>query len=372
MNKHFFRICNLFIWSVLLSVILFGCGEKEKAKKEVRPVPVITGKAVTRRVTYILNQVGTLKASREVTIRSEIEGRVVRILFNEGGKVKRNEILIRLDAAKIHAEIRSIEARLEQLKVRLGNKERTLKRNMPLVKQDLVSKQQFDNLKTEILETGSQIVQVKADLSRLEVDLSYTVIRAPFDGVCGARNFSAGRYLKVGEPVVSIVELNPLEVSFQVPEKFKTALFNGKEVRLTVNSYPEQVFRGNIFFISPEVETDTRTFHVKARVDNSAKLLNPGMFARLEAVVAVHENALTLPWESIIQTENETCVYILKGDVAHKVIITTGKITDEWAEILDSDILPDSIVILEGKFMIKDGMKVKRKEAPENKETDEL
>jgi len=240
------------------------------------------------------------------------------------------------------------------------------------VAQDLVSRQQFDNLETEIEETKSQIIQAKADLARQKERLSYTVIKAPFSGIAGVRTFSVGHYLKVGDQVVTIVDLDLLEISFQAPEKFKSRLFIGQDVILTVDAYPEKTFEGNVFFISPQVDLNLRTFQVKAKVVNTPPLLNPGMFAHVKMITDVHEKALTVPWESVIQTESETYLYVVEGEVARKVPVRLGKITSEWAEVLDRALLPGVTVILEGKFAVKDGMKVTERPAPGKEKAENL
>lgn len=367
MNSKRIRWVLFFLPAILTScLVLNGCTEKKTNNKQKveRPVPVIIGKSETRNVEYILHQVGTLKASQEVTLRSEIQGPIIEILFSEGKKVRKNEVLVKIDPAKIQAEIRNLEARINQFRIRVANKERTLERNRPLVKQDLVSRIQFDNLETEIKEIDAQIVQTNADLERQKELLADTIICAPFDGVAAVRNISVGDYLKVGDPVVSVVDLDPLEISFQVPEKSKPNLFVGKQVQLTVDAYPDQIFTGAISFISPVVDITTRTFQVKSQVKNNKPLLNPGMFARVKVIMEVHENALTVPWESVIQTEDEAYIYLVDNDVARKVPVKLGKITSQWAEILSPKIDLEARVILEGKFAVKDGTKVAVKEPP--------
>ncbi|MEA2039973.1 MAG: efflux RND transporter periplasmic adaptor subunit [Thermodesulfobacteriota bacterium] len=358
-NRHTFSIRYLFSAIVIFGLFFPGCTDKKTENKQTEHrIPVITGKVSVSRVEYILNQVGTLKANQKVTLRSEIEGPIIEILFSEGSDVKKNEALVKLDPAKIQAELRNLKARIEQLQIGLANKKRTLERKRPLVDQDLVSRIHFDDLQTDIKEMDSQILQARADLARQNELLSDTVIRAPFDGVVGVRDICVGDYLKVGDPVVGVVDLDPLQIVFQVPEKFKPDLFVGKQVLLTVDPYPDRIFKGQISFIAPAVDINTRSFQVKALVNNNESLLNPGMFARAKIIMEVHENALTVPWESVIQTEEEAYIYIVEKDVARKVPVKLGKITGKWAEVLDSGIAPGAIVILEGKFAAKDGMNV--------------
>jgi RND family efflux transporter MFP subunit len=145
---------------------------------------------------------------------------------------------------------------------------------------------------------------------------------------------------------------------FKVPEKYLPNLFLGQEVQLSVEPYPDKIFNGKIFFISPEIEVLTRTFAVKARVANPKKALRPGMFARARLIVEVHENAVAVPWNSVIRTETETYIYLVDGNVARKHPVRIGKVMDGWAEILDSNLAADATVILEGKFAVKDGIEV--------------
>ena len=366
-SRIFHRIF-LHIFGILFILILFpGCTqEKIENKTADLATPVIVKEITTRTVEYALEQVGTLQSKQEVTIRSEIQGRVTEILFNEGKAITQNDTLVKLDDALVRADIRNFEARIKQLKIRLENKKRTIDRELPLAKQNLVSRLHLDNLQTEIKEIETQIIQTQENLARQKELFSYTVIQAPFSGIAGERMFSRGHYLRVGDQVVTIIDLDPLEISFYVPEKFKSKLFIDQSIQLTVDAYADRVFEGSIFFISPQVDSKTRTFQAKATVQNSNFLLNPGMFAHVEIITDVHTNALTVPWESIIQTEEETYIYALEEEVARKVLVRLGKITSKWAEILDTTLAPNTMIITEGKFAVKDGAKVTVKQSQES------
>lgn len=352
--------------AALLLLLQAGCGDKDAqdVRRDPPPLPVILGEATTRRVELTLEQVGTLTASQDVTLRAESEGRVVTIAFQEGRNVAQGDLLVRLDSQRIEAAILSLEARLVELNARLQNQLRTLERNRPLVERNLISQLQFDNLQTEIAETRAQIEGVQANLVQERTRLADTRIRAPFAGVVGARTLSVGDYLRIGDPVVSVVDLDPLEITFQVPEALKPKVSLQQTVSLRVDAYPQQVFEGVITFIAPRIDINTRTFQVKAQVDNGERLLNPGMFARVEVITEVFEEALTVPWESIIRTEEDTYVYTVEDGMARRVSVRLGRITAEWAQILQGDLTPGTPVILEGKFAARDGMKVAPKAPP--------
>lgn len=354
------------LFALLLALLtMVGCGEQtSKAPGQVQPaVPVLLGEATARRVELVLEQVGTLAANQDVTLRAESEGRVVEVAFQEGRPVSKGEVLVRLDAAKVRAGIANLEAQIAELNARLDNKLRTLERNRPLLEKRLISRLQFDNLETEIVEVQAQIEQARANLARAQVQLADTVVRAPFDGVAGVRTLSPGDYLKVGDSVVTVVDLDPLEISFQVPEKFKPKFSLEQSVNLQVAPYPDRTFTGLISFIAPRVDETTRTFQVKARVANPEGMLSPGLFARVAVVTDVFAEAVTVPWESVIQTEQETYIYTVQDNVARKLPVRLGRITPQWAQLLDTELAPGTAVILEGKFATRDGAKVAPKTA---------
>ncbi|MBA3028112.1 MAG: efflux RND transporter periplasmic adaptor subunit [Desulfobacteraceae bacterium] len=358
--KNKWAIIGLVLLLVFLAMFFLRGGKKkpEAVQDRMAAIPVVTGVADERPVEYVLNQVGTLVSSQEVTIRTETQGKVVDILFQEGGPVKKGELLVRIDDAKIKAEIDNLQAKVEQLEVRLKNKEKSLERNRSLVEQKLVSAEKFDDMTTEIDELKSQIIQTLASLNRQKENLSDTMIRAPFDGVTGGRSFSPGHYLRVGDIVVSLVDLNPLKIEFKVPEKYKKHLVLGQDVNLTVEAYGEMRFTGKLSFIDPSVEVGTRTFLIKALVENDEKKLSPGMFAKAQLITEVRKDAVTVPWESVIQTENETYLYATDGKTAKKHVIELGKVVEGRVEILNPTIAPGEAVILEGKFAVKDGVGV--------------
>jgi len=337
-----------------------GCTVKaQEAVKNTSALPVILGEVTPRRVENVLNQIGTLMARQEVLIRAEAEGLITKILFTEGKDVRKGDVLVQLDPSKIESQVKNLVAKIDQLNVRLANKKKELERNKPLLKQNLVSSQQFDNLTAEINETEAEIVQTQADLALQRERLADTTIRSPFDGVTGARTLSVGDYLKVGDPVLKVLTPDPLEIQFLVPEKFIPSVRMGQTVQITVEAYPGRVFEGTIFFVSPDVDIVTRNIEVKAELNNADRLFKPGMFARVSLVTEVREDSLTVPTESIVIAEDETYLFVVDEQMtAHKVSVRLGQITKEWTEILDANLPPNTKVIVEGKYSAKEGLKV--------------
>ncbi|MFU8856929.1 MAG: efflux RND transporter periplasmic adaptor subunit [Deferrisomatales bacterium] len=414
--------------TLLAGLAVAACGQEAAPPPGATPaghraVPVTVAEAVARRVEVRLEQVGTLEASRSVTLRSEASGTIVEVPFAEGQPVREGAALVRLDDRKlqaetamleaslrqlearlanrqrdlernpalVEAEIQKLEEQLRQFQVRLANRERDLERNRPLVERDLIARQAFDRIQTEvdelrtdisrtevelarqrdlvakqtadairtdIAELDAQIARTEASLVQQRVRLADATIRAPFSGVADVRNVNVGDFLAVGGPVVTVVDLDPLEITFRVPERHRPRISAGLPVALRVDAAPGEVFTGTVSFLSPQVDPETRSSLVKAAVRNPEHRLSPGMFARVEVLLEVREDALTVPWESVIQTESATYLYAVEGDAARHVPIELGETTSEWAEVRGTDLQPGSLVVLEGKFSLRDGAQV--------------
>ncbi|ADK83995.1 efflux transporter, RND family, MFP subunit [Desulfarculus baarsii DSM 2075] len=347
------------IFVALTAAFLAGCGgEEQKAEVKARGVPVITQPATARQVEDILRQVGTLDSAMRSTMRARVDSSVVHLSFQEGARVKKGDVLVRLDDAKILAAIDNLQAGIKQLGVKLAFQQKTLERNRQLLKRSAIAQHQFDSLESDFHQTELAITQAKADLARQREMLADTVISAPFDGVVGARTIAVGDYLKTGDKVVTVVGLDPLEVGFNVPERYKPKLALGHKVHVQVAAEGDRLFDGEIFFIAPIVDPATRSFQVKARVGNRDGRLNPGMFANVRLVADVRPQAVTIPWTAVIVTEEGSYAYVVENGKAKKVVLNLGQVTHDWAEVLDGAIKPGDELIVEGKFAARDGAPV--------------
>ena len=338
-------------------LFVYGCKAQEEIKKD-EAIPVTLGKVKSMDLLYTLQRVGSLEARESVLLKAEAEGSVTGIFFEEGDWVKKDQLLVKLDDAKIKATMNQLGARLRQMEIQLANSERSLKRKEPLVKEDLVSKQDFDDLHSKLEVEKATLKEIRAQLAHNRELFDDTEVRAPFAGATSERKISVGDFLRVGDPVVQLIQLNPLEVSFRVDEKYKTNLYLQQPVTLTVAAYPGRKFQGEVYFISPDIDISTRTFLVKSRVANDQALLNPGMFAKVTIVTETHKNALVVPWESVIQMENETYLYVINTNIARKVSVKLGQVSGGKAEVF-GNLKAGQPVVQEGKYALRDGVAVK-------------
>lgn len=323
-----------------------GCGGKNanaNAGAQEFKVPVETAKVTTERLIETFSAVGSLEANESVDIKSEIDAIVEKIEFDEGSAVKKGQPLILFDATKWRAQFQQAKAELENARVRADRSEK-------LLKSDSVSQQEYDDAHAEAR-------RAEAIYNLLDARLKETLIVAPFDGLVSERLVSPGAYAKAGDALVRLVDLNPIKVSFGVPERYLTDLKPGQKVNIRVASLKNKAFEGEVYFIDPQVDVLTRTIKVKARIDNTNGLLRPGLFANVDLTLNVHENASVIPEEAILAQVGATVVFVVSNEQATIRPVKTGLRIPGKVEIVDG-LKPGEEVVTAGHQKLFPGVKV--------------
>jgi membrane fusion protein (multidrug efflux system) len=177
------------------------------------------------------------------------------------------------------------------------------------------------------------------------------------DGTITERVVSVGEYLEAGDVLFKMVSINPLKLFFSFPERYSRYLSIGKEVTVGVRAYPEEVFRGIIYFINPQIDTKTRAVQIKAYVKNDEMRLKPGFFADVDMVTHVNEKAMVLPQEAVLYKGDKVVVYAIENGKAHEMPVEIGVQLQGKIEIL-SGINPDSVIATKGNYLLEDGRRV--------------
>ena len=352
---------SLYLNILLASTIVFlGCGSKETPSKKDIPIPVTLGKVKSMDVHHTIKQVGTLEANETVMVKSEAKGKIKQIFFEEGKRAREGEVLVKLDDAKIKAEIESIESRIVQFQAQLANTKRNVLRNKDLLRDGVINQKEYDDILTQRKIGEATIKEAEANLLLAKEQLKDTSIGSPFNGFTSERLVSIGDYIGLGDPIVKVVQTDPLKLAFRIPEKYAPSIKIGKRVQVTVEAYPDDEFFGNIYFISPDIDTATRTFLVKAKMPNQDNKLNPGMFANATSTTEIHHNAMVISWEALVIKENEAYVFRVDSDIAKKVPVKIMLVFEGQAEV-EGDLSPGVYVVKEGKFSLKDGDRISGK-----------
>lgn len=312
-------------------------------------VQAVVIEARVQPVTESLSLVGTVTANEMVEIKSETDGTVEDILFSEGQNVKPGDLLLRLDDSKLAATVSEAEANFKLTST-------TYERNKQLLRDKLISQQEYDQAAAQY--QGSQ---ASLDLKRRQ--LRDTKIVAPFKGVVGARQISPGQVISKNSTLTWLVDLDPVKVEVNIPERYLSQLAIGQTVDFSVAAFPSERFKGEVYFISPQLDAATRTALIKARIPNPGHKLKGGMFASLALNLQLREAAIVIPEPALVSNGEMDYVFIVdeKGTAQMRPLKLGLRLAGK-AEVV-SGLKPGDKVVVEGVQKIFPGAPVKA--APE-------
>ena len=363
---------------------------RDAAAKSVKVEPV--QQETVRRAVEV---VGTLAAVDQVTISSEADGRVSRILADLGDRVSAGQSLIRLDSEKQQyssdqqkaalakalaqygapdpqhlpdvektPDVQKAAAELQQAKLAFDRAEE-------LQKRALIPKQQLDDAEAMLRAKqaaydsalqGAKNLRASIQASEASVKLADrqlrdTDIRAPFDGYVEKRLVNLGELVKTQMPVMAVVRTDPLKVTAEIPEKMAPWLSVGRAVDLRVDAYPDRPFTGKVSRISPTVSTSTRAFPFEALVPNTDSALKPGTFARVHIETAKSDNVVTVSFSAMQYRYGVNRVFVIDGD---KLAVRELKIGDRIGDRVEvlAGVKPGEQIAVTDVEKLVDGMKV--------------
>lgn len=329
-----------------------GCGKKGgPGGWGEMVVPVVAAVVRQQPVEETLEAVGTLMANEQIDVKSEIDGTLETIHFQEGQAVKAGDVLVTLDQTKLRAALTEAEANLKMA-------ESTRARYATLLETRAVAQQEAD-------QAHATWAAQQALVERLQSELEDATIKAPFDGMAGARAVSMGQFVSRGTSLTMLVDPDPMKVEFRVPERFLGQIRQGQAVKLRTAAYGDEVFAGEVYFIDPQVEPATRTVLLKAAVPNPEGRLRQGMFTNVGLVLQVREHAVVIPETALLQQGDLSFVYVVDPDQkAQMRTVKVGTRLAEQAEIVEG-LQAGERVVAEGHQKLHPGAKVApREEAP--------
>jgi membrane fusion protein (multidrug efflux system) len=240
--------------------------------------------------------VGSLRSIQSVVLRPEVSGRITRIGFTDGQRVRSGQLLVQLDDTLQLAQLQQAQAQASIARV-------NLQRNQDLVAQNYVSRSTLDQSSAAMEVAQAQVALAQANLARMR-------ITAPFDGVVGIRSVNVGDYVKDGAELVSIEDSATMFVDFRLPERYLTRLRLGQAITANLDALPGRDFAGKVEAVDSQFNADGRSLLVRASIGNPGGLLKPGMFARVRAVFSVREGAMVVPEEALVPQGNKQ--YLIK------------------------------------------------------------
>jgi membrane fusion protein, multidrug efflux system len=285
---------------------------------------------------------GTLRANEAVGLASEVSGKITHILFREGTRVEKGQLLLKINDAELVAQ-------RDRILYRLRLAEDRVKRQEALLERGGISQEEFD-------QTQNELNVLRAELQLNQAQLDKTEVRAPFDGVLGLREVSEGGYISPQSPIATLQDISPIKIDFTIPERHAARVRPGSELVFRVAGRTE-TFRGRVYAIEPRIDENTRSLLVRATSPNTDYALFPGAFADVELVIEEHENVLAVPNMAVIPELQGRKVFIVRNGRVEQRSVETGIRTPTTVQIL-SGISPQDTVLTSGLLQVRPGMPV--------------
>jgi membrane fusion protein (multidrug efflux system) len=311
-------------------------------KKVEKPVPVEVAQVAKRPIQASYHGTAALEAPNEAQVVAKTSGVLLQLLVEEGDTVKKGQVLARLDSERPALEVQRSQAMLRKLEAELARSKELFERK--LVAADLYEKIRYD------VETQRSTY----DMMRLE--LSYTNIVAPIDGVIAQRMVKQGNLIQLNTALFRIIDTRELDAVLNVPERELATMREGLEVTMQVDALPGKTFKGLIDRVSPVVDAGSGTFRVTTKFA-SQDALKPGMFGRIGVIYDQRSDALTVPRTALLDDAGEAAVFAVREGKAVRVPVTLGYLSGELAEIREGLAEGESVVTA-GKVTLRDGTKV--------------
>lgn len=285
---------------------------------------------------------GSVLPNESLEIKSEISGKISRIYFREGKRVKKGDLLVEINDDELEAQLTKER---HNKKLNEDNEFRQRK----LLEKDAISQEEYDNALNRLNVTN-------ADIKLLEAQWEKTKIRAPFDGTIGLRFVSEGAFINSSTVIATLYNLSPAKIDFAVPGRYSTQVQPGKKIFFTIEN-DAHVLEGEVYAIEPQIDASTRTLKVRALADNTGNLLLPGQFVRVELILQTIDNAILVPSEAVVPELSGHKVYLNKSGKATETKVEIGLRTDRNVEIV-SGLNSGDTLITTGLLQMRNGLDV--------------
>jgi RND family efflux transporter MFP subunit len=338
--------------------------DAQAARRGPGAIPVTTVKAESRDVPVRLTAHGTVTALQSVELRAQITSTVSQVHIREGQTVQKGDLLFTLDSRTDDANLKKALAQVEKDRADLATAQRNLARQKELFNQKFIAQAALDTVQNTVDTLTGQLAIDQAAVEAARAALTYNRIHAPFSGRTGIIGVRAGSLVQPGAtaaPLVTVAQVDPISVSFTVPEKelptLQEAMRAGTLVAQATPQAGGETFKGKVTFIDNAVETATGTIRVKAEFANPKAVLWPGMYVNVELSPRTITNATVVPTQAVQTGPERRFVYVVQDD--KKVAAQPVKVAylEETFAVVEG-LAPGARVVVEGAQNLRPGSAV--------------
>ena len=371
--SRFWKIALIVVAVVVLAIVGLrllhkpgGAGRPGADGKDNPPVPVTVVPVAKENVPVYLTALGTVQALNTITVNPQVGGQLIRLAFTEGQQVKKGDLLAQIDPRTFQAAYDQALAKQKQDTASLATAQSTLKRNQALVASGYVAALDMDTYRNNVNQLEAAVVQDRAAAESAKVQLDYTQIRSPIDGVAGIRAVDPGNVVSTSSTIVTLTQLHPIYVMFTLPEQnldlVRGAATGDAPLDVTaldrVDAHP--IASGGVLkVIDNQIDTSTGTFRLKSEFPNAKNELWPGQFVNVQLLVSTVDGGLVIPAQAVQRGPDGDYVYQVQADstVKMQAVAIAGEVGDSHV-MIGSGLKVGDRVVTEGQFRLKPGSKV--------------
>lgn len=348
-NKNMARWILLVILATLVS-----CEKRESVPTEQGSIQISTYRVSPQTIEVFYTANGYFEGVKDVILRPEVSGRVLGLFTDEGFLVKKGQALLKIDPSDYENTLRQLQANLMQAKANYENQRAIYERRKFLYEQNLIAREDFENAKTQLEVYKGQVSSLEAQLQNARLELSRTILRAPFSGYIAQKFVNVGDYITPSSQTFRLVTLDPIKVVFQVPQEVLPKLKLGSWVYLEVEGIGKH--KGKVTFISPTADTN-RLITVKALVENTKGEIKPNMYAKVNLPVS-STVAFKVPEMGVVLIGNQKALWKVIGDKVSPVKVQIAK-QEEGYVYVKADLKEGDQIAVENAYLLNQTSKVR-------------
>jgi len=341
----------------ILGATVSGCKKQEQKAVQELAVNVRVWTAENRPLRPFVESIGTLNPYETVNVSSELDGILKTIRVDEGSPVTSGQVIAEIKETDYQLAVEQATAIVKQAEAAMANAKLEHQRKDALYREELVTKQQFDDVVARLAVAQGDVERAVAGLDLAKEKLTKTKIHAPMAGSIKEKKVTAGDYIRNGTFLVSIIRTDLLKLAFSVSEKDVGGLREGQDVSFAVDAFPGREFRGQVKTIYPSLEEKTRSLQVEAVVANTDRSLKPGLFARVTLYTGPARDTVVVPITALLYDNSATKLFVAEGNRAKERKVRIGRKYGEFMEIVEG-LKAKEVVVTVGQNNLMEGVLV--------------
>ena len=335
---------------------------------DAAPVPVTVVPVVKQNVPVYLTALGTVQALNTVTVNPQVAGQLISLDFVEGKPVTKGQLLARIDPRTYQAAYDQAVAHQRQDEAQLATARSNLSRSNDLASKGYISKQDLDTLRNTANQLQATVAADAASVRDSKVQLDYTRVLSPIDGLAGIRGVDPGNVVNTSTALVTLTQLHPINIMFSLPEQSLEVVRKAVQADPTAlqvsaldktDAHPIAT-GGALKVIDNQIDASSGTFRLKSEFPNAGNELWPGQFVNVQLLVKTVDGGLVIPAQAVGRGPDGDYVYQVQGDDTVKMtpVVIAGEVGDSHV-MIGSGLKAGEQVVTEGQFRLKPGSKVK-------------